>query len=327
MAALERHHVVPRFLLQRFADDHGQLKAVDRADPSKMHLTPAWKACREAGFYRIEADDLEPLAREGHDPDLAEKALSGIESNSAEIIDRLANSLLPTSDTERLHLALFVALLVTRGWQFRDEINEIGTLRMRQEVTSSSQLAAKARRWLSDEGRPHGEAEVKEYLDLVVGAKGPRLAVNHAHRIQESLRHAMETLTPMLMRRDLKLLVFDEPSLVISDAPVAAWAPGETRAVGVGNAALVCLPISRHAAIAYGSPVRSAVVTGSQRRAKQINLLVADGAARWIYQHPDDRIVETLSVPAQRPHWVEEFVARRVEPDGTIRERWQHVRR
>lgn len=56
---MERHHLVPQFLLQRFADDRGKLRAVDRSRHSFTHLSSVKKACRETGFYRIEADDLE----------------------------------------------------------------------------------------------------------------------------------------------------------------------------------------------------------------------------------------------------------------------------
>ena len=66
-----RSHIVPQLLLKRFAsepNEHGQLRELDRADLRSAHPTTVRKACREAGYYRIEVEDLEEWAREGHGP-------------------------------------------------------------------------------------------------------------------------------------------------------------------------------------------------------------------------------------------------------------------
>jgi Protein of unknown function (DUF4238) len=325
---MDRHHIVPQFLLQRFANEDGRLRALDRTGLDSAHLTSVRNACREAGYYRIETEDLEEWAREGHDPELAEKALSGVESDAADIIANIIAGKLPRTEADRLHLALFVALQMTRGWQFRDEINQIGTLRRRQELESRrDELTAKARAWLRRQGRPAGPGDVEKYLDHVQGPNGPQLVINDAVRVQASLRHALYNLAPMLLERHLRILRFDKPSLVVSDAPVGTWAPGQDRAVGVGNAALVFLPLSRQVALAYGAKVRTADTVVGQTRAAQINFLAADGAVRWVYEHPTDWIVETLDIPADRPKWVTEFLAGVDEPGGFRRELWQHVRR
>jgi hypothetical protein len=325
---MDRHHIVPQFLLQRFANEDGQLRALDRTNLDSLHITSVTKACREAGYYRIESEDLEEWARDGHDPELVEKTLSSIETDAADIIASIVAGRLPHTEADRLHLALFVALQMTRGWQFREEINQIGTLSMREELGSRrEELAVKARTWLRRRGRPAKPEDVERFLERVLSSNGPKLVMNDPVRVQISLGHALHTVTPMLMQRHLRILRFDEPSLVISDAPVGNWAPGEDRAVGVGNAALVFLPLSRQVALAYGAKVRTPDTVAGPTRAAQINFLAVDGAARWAYEHPADRIVESLDIPADRPQWVTEFVAGVDEPDGFRRELWQHVRR
>jgi hypothetical protein len=143
---MDRHHIVPQFLLQRFANEDGQVRALNRIDLTSAYTTSVTKACREAGYYRIETEDLEEWAREGHDPELVEKVLSSIESDAAGIVTEIIVGNLPRTETDRLHLALFVALQMTRGWQFRDEMNQIGTLQMREELGARrDELAAKAR--------------------------------------------------------------------------------------------------------------------------------------------------------------------------------------
>lgn len=324
---MERHHIVPQFLLRHFANEDGQLRAFDRTNFDSLHMTSVTKACREAGYYRIESEDLEEWARDGHDPELVEKTLSSIETDAADIIANIIAGKLPHTDADRLHLALFVALQMTRGWQFREEINQIGTLRMREVLGSRrEELAVKARTSLRRRGLPAKPEDVEKFLERALGSNGPKLVMNDPVRVQVSLGHALHTVRPLLMQHHLRVLRFDKPSLVISDAPVGNWAPGEDRAVGVGNAALVFLPLSRQVALAYGAKVRTADTVAGPTRAAQINFLVVDGAARWAYEHPADRIVESLDIPADRPQWVTEFVAGIDESGGFRRELWQHVR-
>ena len=323
-----RSHIVPQFLLQRFADEHGQLRALDRTDLSSARPMSVRKACREAGYYRIEAEDLEEWAREGHDPELAEKALGDVEAKAAGLVADVIAGKLPRTDADRFQLALFVALQIARGWQFRDEMNQIGTVQMRQELQDRrDELALKARAWLRRRGQPAGPKDVEAFLDRVSSSDGPRLVMNKAVRVQVSIGHALFTLTPALLERHLRILRFEKPSLVVSDAPVGAWAPGQDRAVGVGSAALVFLPLSRQVALAYGAKVRVVDAVAGSRRGAQINFLAADGAARWVYEHPDDRIVEALDIPVDRPKWVTEFVAELGQQKEFRRELWQHVRR
>jgi hypothetical protein len=80
-------------------------------------------------------------------------------------------------------------------------------------------------------------------------------------------------------------------------------------------------------ALAYGTKPGAVDTVAGPGRAEQINFLAADGAVRWVYEHPDDRIAGTLDMPADRPKWVTEFVAGVDEPAGFRRELWQHVRR
>lgn len=323
-ARMIQSHIVPKLLLKRFADERGDLRAFKRTDLGAAHPEKWWKACREGDYYQIKAEALEEWAREGHNPNIAEEALGRVETEAGVLIADIIAGKLPRTDSDRLHLALFVALQMTRGWQFHEEVNQSGTLQIRQELQDRRE---EARIWLRHRGQPAGPKDVKAFLDLVSSSNGPHLVMNKATRVQVSLRHALYRLTPMLLERHLRILRFDKPSLVVSDAPVGNWAPGQDRAVGIGNAALVFLPLSRQVALAYGAKASAVDAAASPRRAAQINFLAADGAVRWIYEHPDDRIVETLDIPTDRPKWVTEFVAELDQFSESPRELWQHVRR
>jgi hypothetical protein len=319
-----RSHIVPQLLLKHFADERGGLRELPRADLREGHATTVRKACRESGYYRIETEDLEEWARDGHDPETVEHALDRVESEAGALIADIIAGKPPRTDADRLHLATFVALQMTRGWQFQEEMNQIGTLHMRQQLRDRHD---EAHVWLRRHGQPHGAADVEAFLDRAASSHGPRLVMNKAHRVQASIGHALYTLTPMLLDRHLRIFRFDKPSLVVSDAPVGTWAPGQGRAVGIGNAAFVFIPLSRQVALAYGTKAGAVDTAMGPKRAEQINFLAADGAVRWVYEHPDDRIAETLDIPAGRPTWVTEFVAGVEGPGTSQRELWQHVRR
>jgi hypothetical protein len=283
--------------------------------------------CNEIGFYRIEAEDLELSAREGHDPEQVEKVFASLEAEAARLVAGLLEGTLPTNDEDLFHLALFVAAQSTRGWQFRSDINQAATLRMRAEMRAQPDLLErKARSFLRARGEPAGPKEVADLVQRTYGPDGPRLVAPEPVLVQASLQAALETLTPRLLDRSPRLYVFDDPALVISDAPVGCWAPGRDRAVGMGNAALVVLPLSRHVALAYGSGDANPVRQGTAARARQINHVVADGAMRWIYEHPDDDLISKIELPPDRPKWVTERVSVTERP-GERRELWQHIRR
>ena len=168
-----RSHIVPQLLLKRFASEpseHGQLRELDRADLRSAHPTTVRKACREAGYYRIEAEDLEEWAREGHDPEIAEDALGRVEAEAGALVDGLIAGRLPRTDADRLHLALFVAVQMTRGWQFHEEMNQFSTLQMRQELQDRRD---EARAWLRHRGQPARPKDVEAFLDRVSSSDGP----------------------------------------------------------------------------------------------------------------------------------------------------------
>ena len=47
----------------------------------------------------------------------------------------------------------------------------------------------------------------------------------------------------------------------------------------------------------------------------------------WIYHAPGMAPLASLELSAERPRWVDERVASRVDPDGTYRELWRTIQR
>ena len=74
------------------------------------------------------------------------------------------------------------------------------------------------------------------------------------------------------------------------------------------------MPLSRSVALAYGRVTGKPIRSGTRLRARQINELIADGAMRWVYEHPDDDLVSKIELPAERPKWVPELLSVRETP-------------
>jgi hypothetical protein len=160
--------------------------------------------------------------------------------------------------------------------------------------------------------------------------------MGQAFAVQESLRMALEDITPHLFLRSWRLLRFPDNLLLISDSPVGMWTPvpasadcpaGQDFSVGVVNASLVCLPLDRRTALAmttHNGPDKA--IDSGRTRARQINMALVHDAERWIYHHPSDHPLDDIEIP-EPTVFTDEVVAVRDDADGTRREFHRVTRR
>jgi hypothetical protein len=109
----------------------------------------------------------------------------------------------------------------------------------------------------------------------------------------------------MLYARHWDLTFFTRKSLVTSDAPVVLRPmlrhPAGT-SVGVGDAAVVQVPLDRRAALCMRAVGRGdQIVPGSAKIAADLNQAVANNARRFLFHHPDDKPLAGLALPQPRP--------------------------
>lgn len=331
MATTPRHHLVPQFLLRRFAGADNKLVMVKRQDLGSSLSTTVNNACNEAGFYRIETEDIDPGHRECHDPETLEKHLSVFESRAQHALQHLLDGTPPWADEDRYNLANFTSLQYVRGWQFRRQFDEIGTLTMRREMLANRpKLEESAKRYLQQRGEQATRRAIGEFIDQAYGPQGPRLVLAKSHAIQASFRFALETLAPMLFTRPLRLLhLADEAPLLTSDSPVVTWAPdsSDERVVALRDAATLTLPLGPNLALSFARNGQDVVTRAGATRARQINTAVAGIADRWIYHHPDTSPLDGLVIPSEKPRWKDEKLAARIDEEGNYRELWWTVRR
>lgn len=331
MATTPRHHLVPQFLLRRFAGADKKLVMVKREDLSSSFSTTVNNACNEAGFYRIETEDIDPDHREHYDPETLEKYLSVFESRAERAIRHLLVGTPPWADNDRFHLADFTALQYVRGWHFRKQFDEIGTLAMRREMLANRpKLEQSAKRFLQQRGERATPEAIADFIDHAYGPQGPRLVLAKPHAIQASFRFALETLAPTLANRPLRLLHFaDDTPLLTSDSPVVTWAPDRPneRVVALRDATTITLPLGPNLALSFARSGRDVAARAGATRVRQINAAVADIADRWIYHHPDTSPLDGLAIPSDKPQWQDEKLAARIDEDGSYRELWWTVQR
>jgi hypothetical protein len=284
---MARNHIVPKMLLRRFADDAGRLLATPRRGGARIPMTFT-RACREAGFYDI---DIDPAFSDLADRDQIERSLSNFEFRASRLFDQFAAGDFTFSDQDRFDLLLFVAFQAVRGWAFRAELSELATLLAKEELRPSL-TTARLRAQMRRDGRPHDDAAVEAWRTEILTSDW-KVVPSQSAAVQHMVRCALQVLHPdLFLRRRVRVLRFDQPVLLISDEPLAMWCRPDrdlyTDPPGISSADALYMPIDRRHSLALLRSGDEGVVDAGPRRAEIINRLVARGAHRWIFQHPDD---------------------------------------
>lgn len=116
MGKPKRHHYVPQFYLKKFADDQDRLWVYDRVNKQYRHQNVEQVASINH-YYRIEKKDG-TLSLE------IEEHLSEIEGNGAAAIEKLERAE-PITPEEKAHIAVFIAVQMTRVPDYEKRVNEL----------------------------------------------------------------------------------------------------------------------------------------------------------------------------------------------------------
>ncbi len=332
VAGVKRHHLVPQMVLRRFANSAGRIVMVSRDDPSRAPITTSIKnAAAEAGFYRIDTNDVAESHQSGHDPEVVEQTLAAIEGLVRPLLDNLARGRLPLFE-ERYRIAQFLALQHVRGPGFREDMNRLGTLAARDHLRQTM-TAERAAAYLRQQGLAAGPADAQAFLDSALGETGPTLVMSQPHAMQAALRHAVEVVQPLVYFRAWHVLRFPDPVLLTSDTPVAVWSPPapDGLPVGIANAAEVYLPVDRQTVLVVTDEHIDAapdqvVDDPAPERAARVNAAVAANAHRWVFHHPNDTPLAKITLPSPSK-WERESHSVASEPGGRLRVRGITVKR
>ncbi len=307
-----RHHLVPQMYLRRFADDREHLAAVPRDAPDRVVSMVVRKAAAEVGFYAIPTEDLEPHARGAHHPEVAEQALSGLESAcSGHIADMLRGGFPPRLEA-RFQLSAFIGLQYTRGRRFRRDLDDLARMTapwfLQRELTPE-----RVRDGLVAAGQPAGPDDVADMLARLTGPDGPKPVLRRGHYVQHAFRNGIEEVGASLFVRSWRLLAFTRPCLLTSDEPVAVPTLDSR---GPANVPALWFPLDRQHALELSLTGSETVVRPPLAKARKINRIVATQAEQWIFHHPLDTPLADLTIGPR--HGLVEEVVEQVGQAGLV---------
>lgn len=297
-----RHHIVPRFLLARFATPQGQLRVRDRTTGSTTVRAITDLAVRD--FYTAVTDARKLDAS-------LETLLSEVEGAAAEVLHTHFDArafLRPRALTEdeRFKIDTFVSMQYVRGMRVRRGLEIMTDYAMK--LVNQDKLSV---------------ADMDE-LDIVPHSN------DHLRMISGLSAHAFEELAG----RPLVLVTIDQPLLITGDEPVVLFhevprpkmKPNGYANVagyridpheivqfhsplgGLSEANEIAIAVSPTALVVYGPrterrEVPTHRITGSAAiaAAKEHNGLLIVGAIDWVAAHPGHKWFATMKMPTPVP--------------------------
>ena len=271
----EKHHLVPKSYLKRFAD--GRRVVLARRDDLATRLTTSVDAAvKEGGFYDVPQGLGLPTR-------YIEDLLGEVEGRAANAIDAVLAGDFPPSMQTRMDIALFAALQTTRGWRFRNDFNQVAQEAARAAAKETTR--AQVERTLRRTGRSVTGKSIDRWHEVTFRFEGVRALPGRSMHLRFMLESAMEIALPILLARPWRLYEFRQPGIVTSDQPIAMWSPpGGT--LGWGRATIVWLPLTPTIALAFGSTAAEEQVAGSDVRRRQVVQALAEAAERWVILPP-----------------------------------------
>lgn len=294
-----RHHIVPNFLLTRFANAEGQLRVRDRTSGAASIRSVADLGVKD--FY------TSVTIHQQLDSSL-ETILSTIEGNAATVIrthvdaQAFSRPRFLTPD-ERLVLDTFVSFQFVRGMRSRRMMELIADYGMK--LLHQGELAPGDIQNLSIVPHPN----------------------DHLRSLPSLSEKAFEHIAP----RPVLFVRLDRPLLYISDEPVVFAGDGSgpdraeiarkhdvpvedvihtraNRGVGLATASSIMVPVSPDAVIIYGDIGEHWVAprvllrgTDAAEMAEDLNARIIASAIDWVAAHPSNAEFPELSMPDPVP--------------------------
>lgn len=294
----KRHHVVPRFYLERFAIK-GQVELIKRDDPTRSFPISIEKALAENYFYSVDTDDgREPLGEE-----FLSEHVDDPGSDAIRHLFEMGRSLIAPGWREKL--SHYLAFQFVRGHRVReagvDEVKASARVMASMATPSEVQRVGRLRgEEISDE-ESADTAAVMNSGDFTIEV--PRAANLH----MGSSFPLVPELVKFFAYRRWRVMEFDEPALITSDEPVALIGPNPKRfghAGGLASAPQIVFPADSRRALVMLRPDTDADEVwfkGDREQAEVINRHVAYAAHRFIVRTPGTDPLAGWTVPKKAP--------------------------
>jgi hypothetical protein len=289
----KRHHVVPRFYLERFA--RGEHVTVVRR--GEKPYTGNVKDTGVVGQFNL------IVGRDGEPSLVIEEMYRDFEGTAKPIIEEIAATGFIPMHHPRSLLAQYMALQYTRTPEWRD-VADIQTEIMAKTLmlahTDDSLWAMLAEM----QGREPTEEEfaagkyARDHIDDFT------IELSNNDFFQGAIRTATDDIMPYLLQQmHWDLIQVEEPTFITSDHPIVfARPPGIP--IGILDALQVFFPIDPWRALMLTKgPVRESRLLGiNPETARKIDQIIADRSYEWVAHHPDQqKALEGIEIPADSP--------------------------
>lgn len=306
-----RHHTVPRFYLEYWADAGGHIDVVEKPGGRRYRTVPK-TASAETDFYTFIDSDGNPA---GH----MEQALGVIEADASAAISRITHPVFgqfPPPPDDRHKIATLIAFQKVRGKRRRREIETQTDFYMKFQYSGLDSEAIKS---LLE--RRVGEAnteQIAEMEEFVANLHEYEFVPDPNEHVRMMGKLA-ERIFQHLMCRHWYLGVFEEPILITCDEPVMLYKENRSPIRGYGflDADEVWFPLNPSMLLIlalepHPIPVR---FPASASTAETVNAYAAHNAYQNIFLHPKqpdvdaERLVDTPLYQVTAP-------ANMILPDG-----------
>lgn len=228
MSTPKRHHILPKFFLDRFCRD-GQLWVYDRARDAYRRQPPINTA--------VVRDYYTAIAPSGEKNTEIESILARLEGQTKPVLEKLDRAEELTGE-ERGTLALFIAFFQTRVPDFERSVSQLTGAMGKAVVRTAFADVDRARASLADHERKTGRSlrvTPEQMVEFVASDEYTVTASRNVYLL--SMLKIAKELTPVFGRLDWHVLHAPRGrSFVVSDSPVVIVAPAraEPSFYGVG---------------------------------------------------------------------------------------------
>jgi len=289
MSEPRAQHYIPQFLLQNFTltgreDEHLWVTApVQR----KRWQSRPKETGHQRDFYRVEA--------EGIDPNIAEKFLSALESDSAPIFRALIEEeRVPGSDAEREILMYFLAFWLARVPSPRKALERSMDALNRQALKLMLETPERwgrfVERWRREGVLAPDEvvdyASMKEFVEN--GEYTTHLKPNGFHI--KMMLHSAQLIRPLLDQRQWGLLFSASGEFVCADRPalyVDSVTPEHLPGLGYKDTG-VLFPVSRHLMLIGSESELGEVIRLNKKEVAQTNRITLVNTDQYVYSAKEE---------------------------------------
>jgi hypothetical protein len=297
-----RHHLVSRFYLRHFADQHGTVTTV-RLPGDRVFAQSVADASVQKDYYTA-------IGNDGHETDVAERAFNEIEGPASQAWNQIAAGVWPLPAPARGAAAAWIALHLLRGTRTRVSMNNLGTDLLQLQVIAGGRV--RMRDVLRAMGEPHDDESVdNEWISWFQEPVFVEVNANH-HLIH--LTSLLPQVTESLLARLWVLTSFERKALATCDQPVFVVPNPDNASVGLGtgieNADTIHVPLTRRLSLTMAlratlpsempgqaADIRIAGVTATARYSNSCTLRSARSA---LFHHPDDQPLSGLDLKQPR---------------------------